>query len=360
MTRFLYISCWGTGDMHQYDVSDPFHPKLTGTVRLGGIVSRKRRIRRSGRRSTAAADARVEPRRQARLRQQFACMARGTSNFIPRECSGWVAKLDANPAGGLEARSEVLPDLRRRAAASDSPRRRRRLLRFVLLSVSGAWPWLAVAMLGAYHGIDPSMGWLFAVALGSAGATAGSSGSYGRCSRSRIGHLVSIAAVVALVGGLQIASPQPRLRPLGGAGHPDRCSEFFASSGRARIRAGWRCGSTRRELALWSFLMASAHGAGLMLFPILMNGMPMGRRDAPPSRDAAHAHHHVADRRAGHPRSYLRDAAGDGHDRDRSLRIGRPRDFAQRVDQSRHDLGWRPDRSRPPVAVHLSSASSWS
>ena len=38
--RFLYVACWGTGDMHQYDVSDPFSPKLTGKVRIGGIVAR--------------------------------------------------------------------------------------------------------------------------------------------------------------------------------------------------------------------------------------------------------------------------------------------------------------------------------
>ena len=36
--RFLYVSCWGTGDLQQYDVSDPFDPKLTGKVRIGGIV----------------------------------------------------------------------------------------------------------------------------------------------------------------------------------------------------------------------------------------------------------------------------------------------------------------------------------
>ena len=38
--KYLYVSCWGTGDLQQYDVSDPFKPKLTGTVRIGGIVSR--------------------------------------------------------------------------------------------------------------------------------------------------------------------------------------------------------------------------------------------------------------------------------------------------------------------------------
>ena len=38
--RFLYVSCWGTGELRQYDVTDPFAPKLTGSVRIGGIVRR--------------------------------------------------------------------------------------------------------------------------------------------------------------------------------------------------------------------------------------------------------------------------------------------------------------------------------
>src|SRR5439155_10086415 len=39
--RFLYVSCWGTGDFLQYDVSDPFSPRPAGKVRLGGMVSRE-------------------------------------------------------------------------------------------------------------------------------------------------------------------------------------------------------------------------------------------------------------------------------------------------------------------------------
>src|SRR6516164_189757 len=38
--KFLYVACWGTGDLRQYDVSDPFDPKLTGKLRIGGIISR--------------------------------------------------------------------------------------------------------------------------------------------------------------------------------------------------------------------------------------------------------------------------------------------------------------------------------
>src|SRR5678815_630708 len=38
--RFLYVSCWGTGELRQYDVSDPFEPRLVGSVHIGGIVRR--------------------------------------------------------------------------------------------------------------------------------------------------------------------------------------------------------------------------------------------------------------------------------------------------------------------------------
>src|SRR5207247_4628430 len=38
--KFLYVSCWGTGEMLQYDVSDPFSPTKTGSVRIGGLVNR--------------------------------------------------------------------------------------------------------------------------------------------------------------------------------------------------------------------------------------------------------------------------------------------------------------------------------
>src|SRR5258705_11022180 len=85
----------------------------------------------------------------------------------------------------------------------------------VLVSVSDAWPWAAVAALGAYHGIDPSMGWLFAVALG-----------LQERSRAKvlwslvpiaIGHLASIAAVVAIIGGLGFFVRFDFLRPPGAA-----------------------------------------------------------------------------------------------------------------------------------------------
>ncbi len=126
-------------------------------------------------------------------------------------------------------------------------------------------------MLGAYHGVDPSMGWLFAVALGLQDK-----------SRSRvlwallpigIGHLISIAVVVALVGGLQMTSFNPDYIRYGGAAVLIAFGIFRLIWPRAHPRwVAMRVNAA--ELGLWSFLMASAHGAGLMLFPILMNVMP--------------------------------------------------------------------------------------
>ena len=70
--RFLYVACWGTGDLQQYDVSDPFNPKLTGKVRIGGIVSRRRHPKAQRQAQRRPADGRDQPRRTARLFHQLA------------------------------------------------------------------------------------------------------------------------------------------------------------------------------------------------------------------------------------------------------------------------------------------------
>jgi hypothetical protein len=137
--------------------------------------------------------------------------------------------------------------------------------------VTGAWPWIAIAALGAYHGLDPSMGWLFAVALGLQERRRAK--VFAALGPIALGHLVSIAAVVALIGWARFAAASTLLRPAGAA-----ILILFGIFRYLRPRAHPRWVAMRvkwYELALWSFLMASAHGAGLMLFPILMD-MPGG------------------------------------------------------------------------------------
>jgi len=99
--RFLYVSCWGTGDMHQYDVSDPFEPKLTGKVRIGGIVSRASHPRaRNG--ALNGGPQMVEISRDGG-RVYFTNSLYGAVDpqFYPDGIDGWMVKLNVDPAGGI-------------------------------------------------------------------------------------------------------------------------------------------------------------------------------------------------------------------------------------------------------------------
>ncbi len=97
--RFLYISCWGTGDFKQYDVSDPYNPKLTGNIRLGGIVSHAAHPKGG---ALNGAPQMVEMSRDGK-RIYFSNSLYGSwdAQFYPEGVKGWIAKVDANPSGGM-------------------------------------------------------------------------------------------------------------------------------------------------------------------------------------------------------------------------------------------------------------------
>lgn len=132
--------------------------------------------------------------------------------------------------------------------------------------LTAAWPWLALAGLGLFHGLNPAMGWLFAVALG-----------LHRGSRRvvylsllpiAIGHAASVAAVAVAVAVAGLAIDQKPIR-LGAGALLIVWAIYHAAYGhRHRVRVGMQTGFA--GLMVWSFLMATAHGAGLMLVPILM------------------------------------------------------------------------------------------
>ena len=136
--RFLYVSCWGTGDLQQYDVSDPFKPKLTGKVRIGGIVSR---ATHPGAKNGAlnGGPQMVEISRDGR-RVYFTNSLYGAIDpqFYPDGIDGWMVKLDAKPGRRHRLRSEILRRLAEGIGRIRSARRRRLLVRLLLLSVS--WP----------------------------------------------------------------------------------------------------------------------------------------------------------------------------------------------------------------------------
>jgi hypothetical protein len=126
--------------------------------------------------------------------------------------------------------------------------------------------WLTLVGLGVYHGVNPAMGWLFAV-------------SRGMQERSRravlrslvpiaIGHEASIALVAALVVGLEVVADSSTLRIVA-AGALLAFGIFRFVKPHAHFR--WTSMRvTDRELTLWSFLMSTAHGAGLMVAPVLI------------------------------------------------------------------------------------------
>jgi hypothetical protein len=132
--------------------------------------------------------------------------------------------------------------------------------------VSGAWPWLILAGLGAFHGINPAMGWLFAVALGlhrhSRAVVAGALAPIA------FGHMLSIVAVVAAVLLLGLVVDQTLLRRAAGVLLIGWAAYHALYGARHRVRFGMTVGFA--GLAAWSFLMASAHGAGLMLIPVVL------------------------------------------------------------------------------------------
>ncbi len=99
--RFLYVSCWGTGELRQYDVADPMSPQLTGSIRIGGIVRRATHPAfRNGRLN--GGPQMVEISRDGR-RVYFtnSLYAAWDEQFYPDGIRGWMAKADADPDGGM-------------------------------------------------------------------------------------------------------------------------------------------------------------------------------------------------------------------------------------------------------------------
>jgi hypothetical protein len=137
------------------------------------------------------------------------------------------------------------------------------------------WPWLTIAGLGALHGLSPANGWMFAAAWG-ARAPLGAREAQARRALLPIaaGHAASIA-VVACAVAQGLAMDRALVRDLAGVLLVGAASYRLLRGVRGGARRTPRCipSSTQAGhagIALWSFLMATAHGAGLMLVPALV------------------------------------------------------------------------------------------
>jgi|SRR5215475_1044 len=128
------------------------------------------------------------------------------------------------------------------------------------------WPWLALVGLGLYHGVNPAMGWLFAVALG-----------LHRHSQQAVllslvpialGHAASVAVVLAAALALGLIIDHTILMRVAGLALIAWALWHALYGHRRMVRVGMQAGFL--ALGLWSFLTASAHGAGLMLVPVVL------------------------------------------------------------------------------------------
>jgi len=99
--RFLYVSCWGTGELRQYDVSDPFNPLLTGTVEIGGIVRRAAHPMQPDKALNGGPQMVEISRDGRRVYLTNSLYRTWDEQFYPDGIRGWIAKLGVNPRGGI-------------------------------------------------------------------------------------------------------------------------------------------------------------------------------------------------------------------------------------------------------------------
>ena len=161
--------------------------------------------------------------------------------------------------------------------------------------VHDVWPWAALLLLGAAHGINPGMGWLFAVALGMQRQERGA--VWRALLPLAAGHLAAIAVVAVAVGVAGLAISLGWLR--------------WVVAGLLLTLGVWKLVRTSHpryggmavgslEVTVWSFLMASAHGAGLMVVPFLMRVVrPAALGGAPHAGHMAHSAQMASSRGSG-------------------------------------------------------------
>jgi hypothetical protein len=128
------------------------------------------------------------------------------------------------------------------------------------------WLWLAIAALGLFHGVNPAMGWLFATALG-----------LNRHSERAVwlallpiglGHAAAVAVILFFALALGLILEPGQLTRLGAVILFAWAAWHVVYGRRHKLRFGMRIGLG--GLFLWSFLIANAHGAGLMLVPAVI------------------------------------------------------------------------------------------
>jgi selenium-binding protein 1 len=108
--RFLYVSCWGTGEMRQYDVSDPFNPRLTGSVHLGGIVRRAAHPKQPSAPLNGGPQMVEISRDGRRVYFTNSLYLPWDAQFYPAGLRSWMVQLDVAPQGGINVNRDFFVD----------------------------------------------------------------------------------------------------------------------------------------------------------------------------------------------------------------------------------------------------------
>jgi selenium-binding protein 1 len=109
--RFLYVSCWGTGELRQYDVGDPFEPRLVGSLHIGGIVRRAAHPKDAHRHLNGGPQMVEISRDGRRVYLTNSLYSPWDAQFYPDGIRGWMAKIDVAPEGGMAFDRRFLVEL---------------------------------------------------------------------------------------------------------------------------------------------------------------------------------------------------------------------------------------------------------
>ncbi len=108
--KFLYVSCWGTGELKQYDVSDPFHPREAGSVRIGGIAREQPHPAKPGAPLRGGPQMVEVSRDGKRVYVTNSLYGAWDDQFYPGGVGAWIAKLDVHPHGGITFDERFFPE----------------------------------------------------------------------------------------------------------------------------------------------------------------------------------------------------------------------------------------------------------
>ena len=239
--RWLYVSCWGTGELLQYDVSDPAAPRLTGTVEHRRASPGALAHPASGPAERRAADGRGEPRRAPRVPDELALLVVGRAVLPGRRCRAGSRRSTPSPDGGIERGSRTSSSPTSTACVRTRCASRAATPRPTPTASRRSRPWTRAPCwrwprLGAVHGVNPAMGWLFAVAIGLQERSRRALAAVARPDRDRprgLGRADRAGHRDHRLGGRAAGGGHRRRRD------PDRVRDLEA----ARLRAATRAGS---------------------------------------------------------------------------------------------------------------------